>query len=75
MSLPSFEEWIAQQQESSAFTRLRRSAALGLMPPIAPAAIHSRSTAHPFEVEVLKVTKGKPEKKKAAKKKPAKKKK
>ncbi len=74
MSLPSFEEWRAQQQESSAFTRLRRSAALGLMPKIAPASVHSRSTAHPFEVQVLKLTKGKPEKKKA-KKKSAKKKK
>ena len=67
MALPSFEEWYAQQQESSAFTRLRRASALGLMPKIAPASVHSRSTAHPFELKVLSRTKGTPKKKKAKK--------
>ena len=48
----SFRDWI-NARESSAFTRLRHNAALGLMPPIAPASVNSRSTASPFEVEKL----------------------
>jgi len=63
MSFISFKDWM-KQQESSAFTRLRRDAALGLKPPISPAAVHSRSTAHPFEVEQLTKKKKKKKKKK-----------
>jgi hypothetical protein len=64
MGFISFRDWI-QARESSAFTRLRRDAALGLKPPIPGASVHSRSTAHPFEVEKL----GKKRKKKRKKKK------
>ncbi|MHA1948710.1 MAG: hypothetical protein ACW99G_03090 [Candidatus Thorarchaeota archaeon] len=53
MALSKFVDWLNQQDESSAFTRLRRDAALGLKPPIAAASIHSHSTAHPFEVDKL----------------------
>lgn len=53
MALTSFIDWMHQQDESSAFTRLRRDAALGLKPEIPGAAVHSRSTAHPFEVDKL----------------------
>tara|TARA_Y100000034_G_scaffold43496_3_gene53103 strand:- start:26584 stop:26766 length:183 start_codon:yes stop_codon:yes gene_type:complete len=53
MALTDFLTWLHKQDESSAFTRLRRDAALGLKPPIAAASVHSRSTAHPFEVEEL----------------------
>lgn len=59
----SFKDWFLQK-ESSPFTRLRRAAALGLMP--APASLHSKSTASPFEVSKLS-KKGK--KKKSKKKK------
>lgn len=52
MGVISFKDWIAAR-ESSAFTRSRRAAALGLGPDIPDAAIHSRSTAAPFEVEKL----------------------
>jgi hypothetical protein len=40
----NFTDWVAAQ-ESSAFTRLRRDAALGLKPPIPDASMHSHSTA------------------------------
>lgn len=52
MSLIGFKDWILAQ-ESSPFTRRRRAAALGLAPPIPAASVHSRSTAHPFEVEMI----------------------
>lgn len=52
MALVNFKNWLGQQ-ESSAFTRLRRDAALGLKPPIPAASVHSRSTGHPFEVVKL----------------------
>lgn len=45
-----FSKWVL---ESSAFTRLRRNAALGLAPPIPAAGINSRSTATPFEQSKL----------------------
>lgn len=45
----SFTDWVAAQ-ESSAFTRLRQDAALGLKPPIPDASLHSRSTAAPWQV-------------------------
>ena len=48
----SFKDWLVHR-ESSASTRLRRDAALGLKPPIPSASLHSRSTASPFEVEKL----------------------
>lgn len=60
-----FSDWVLAR-ESSAFTRLRQAAALGLMPPIPDASINSRSTATPFEQKALK---GKGKKKKRRKKK------
>ena len=68
MDAISFKDWILAQ-ESSAFTRRRRAAALGLAPPIPAAAVHSRSTAHPFEVEMLVKTNKKPKSKKKRNKK------
>lgn len=53
MSFIKFSDWIVAR-ESSAFTRLRHAAALGLMPPIPDASINSRSTATPFEQKALK---------------------
>jgi hypothetical protein len=47
----SFRDWVAVQQESSPFTRLRRDAALGLKPPIPDASMHSHSTAAPWQVK------------------------
>ena len=67
MDIISFKDWILAQ-ESSAFTRRRRAAALGLAPPIPAAAVHSRSTAHPFEVEMLLKKNRKPKKKRNKKK-------
>jgi hypothetical protein len=48
-----FADWVLAR-ESSAFTRLRHAAALGLMPPIPDASINSRSTAAPWEQKALK---------------------
>lgn len=53
MSFIKFSDWVLAR-ESSAFTRLRHAAALGLMPPIPDASINSRSTASPFEQKSLK---------------------
>lgn len=53
MPFAKFSDWIVAR-ESSAFTRLRHAAALGLMPPIPDASINSRSTATPFERDSLK---------------------
>ena len=64
MSLIKFSDWVLAR-ESSAFTRLRHAAALGLMPPIPDASINSRSTATPFEQKALK---GKGSKKRRRKK-------
>ena len=64
MSFIKFSDWVLAR-ESSAFTRLRHAAALGLMPPIPDASINSRSTASPFEQKSLK---GKGTKKKKRKK-------
>lgn len=58
-----FRDWLIQR-ESSAFTRLRQASALGLMPPIPAASLHSRSTATPFQVEKLTPKKKKKKKKK-----------
>lgn len=65
MSFIKFSDWVLAR-ESSAFTRLRHAAALGLMPPIPDASINSRSTASPFEQKALK---GKGAKKKKRRKK------
>ena len=65
-SMISFNDWVAAQVESSAFTRLRQDAANGLKPPIPDASIHSRSTASPWQVPKLK---GKDKKKHKKKKK------
>ena len=62
MDIISFKDWILAQ-ESSAFTRRRRAAALGLAPPIPAASVHSRSTGHPFEVEMIVKANKKPKKK------------
>lgn len=63
----SFNDWVAAQ-ESSAFTRLRHDAALGLKPPIPDASINSHSSAPPWQVPKLK-GKGKKKKHKHKKKK------
>lgn len=60
----SFKDWFAAR-ESSAFTRSRMMAALGLGPDIPLAAINSRSTAPPWMTE--KLTKKKKKKKKSKK--------
>lgn len=61
----SFKDWIIAR-ESSPATRLRWDAALGLKPPIPDAAIHSHSTALPWQVDKLK-GKGKKKKKRSKK--------
>jgi hypothetical protein len=67
MDIIGFKDWILAQ-ESSPFTRRRRAAALGLAPPIPAASVHSHSTAHPFEVEMLAKPKKKRNKKRNKKK-------
>ena len=52
MSLLGFRDWL-NAQESSPFTRLRWNAALGLMPPIPLAGIHSHGTALTWQVDRL----------------------
>jgi hypothetical protein len=61
----SFKDWIIAK-ESSAATRLRWDAALGLKPPIPPASVHSHSTGLHWQVEKLK---GKAKKKRKKRKK------
>lgn len=63
MSLPDFVTWLQKQDESSAFTRLRKDASFGLKPEIPGASVHSRSTASPFETEKLGDKKKKKKKK------------
>jgi hypothetical protein len=63
--MKSFKDWVVAK-ESSASTRLKWDAALGLKPPIPDASIHSHSTALPWQVEKLK---GKGKKKKRKKRK------
>lgn len=58
-----FNDWL-QAKEATAFTRWRHEAALGLKPPISPAAVNSHSTASPFEVKKLAGKKKKKKKKK-----------
>lgn len=70
MSLIKFSDWVLAR-ESSAFTRLRHAAALGLMPPIPDASINSRSTASPFEQKSLKGKGAKKKKRKKRKKRDA----
>lgn len=62
--MQTFKDWLANQDESSAFTRRRHAAALGLAPPIPAASVHSRSTASPFETEKLTKKSKKKKKKK-----------
>jgi hypothetical protein len=62
----SFKNWLAKR-ESSAFTRTRRRYALGIGPAIPDAALHSRSTAHPGEIELIKAHKKKKKKKRKKK--------
>lgn len=62
--LKTFKEFMAQR-ESSAFTRTRKQALLGLGPDIPDASLHSRSTAPPGLVDYAeKRKKGKKKKKK-----------
>ena len=63
MKFMSFNDWILSK-ESSAFTRARNAAALGLGPPIPDASMHSRYTASPWMVEKPKKRKKKRKKKK-----------
>lgn len=49
----SFKDWIITR-ESSAFTRTRQAAALGIGPPIPDASMHSRSTASPWMIKKKK---------------------
>lgn len=65
--MKSFKDWVLAR-ESSAFTRLRQNAALGLAPPIPAAAINSRSTAAPWQVENLSKKKKKKKRKHKKKK-------
>lgn len=52
MGFPDYIEWL-RQHEASAFTRARHAAALGLGPPMAPAAMFSRSTPEPWIVDKI----------------------
>lgn len=61
--ITSFKDWVLAK-ESSAFTRLRQNAALGLAPPIPQASLHSRSTATPFQVDSLSKKRSKKKRKK-----------
>jgi len=67
MALKSFKEFLAQR-ESSAFTRTRKQAMLGLGPDIPDASTHSRSTCDPtlldYKEKRKKKKKGKKKKKK-----------
>jgi hypothetical protein len=64
MSLITFTDWIIAR-ESSASTRARHDAALGLKPLAVIGSLHGRSTASPFETKSLeKKAKKKPKKKK-----------
>ncbi len=63
MKFKSFKDWVVAK-ESSAATRLRWDAALGLKPPIPDASIHSHSTAVPWQVDKLSKKKKKKKKKK-----------
>ena len=65
MALISYKEWKALQKESSAFTRTRQAAALGLGPKIPAASVNSRSTGSPFQV--CKIAGEQPKKKKKKK--------
>lgn len=62
----TFRDWLIAR-ESSASTRARHAAALGLMPLAVVGSVHGRSTASPFELESL--TKKKKKRKKRKKKK------
>lgn len=63
--MKSFNEWM-RLREASAFTRSRRSAALGTGPSIPDAAINSRSTAAPWEKDrIVKRNKKRKKKKKS----------
>jgi hypothetical protein len=63
MSLITFTDWIIAR-ESSASTRARHDAALGLKPLAVIGSLHGRSTASPFETKSIeKKAKKKPKKK------------
>ncbi len=60
MGLLGFKDWLNDKQESSAYTRSRRQAALGLGPEVF---MWSRSTPHPGEIELVNKRKKKKRKK------------
>ena len=64
----TFRDWLIAR-ESSASTRARHAAALGLMPLAVVGSVHGRSTASPFELESLTKKKKKKKKRKKRKKK------
>lgn len=53
MALIKFQDWLANQDESSAFTRARREIALGLRTPVGMGSLHGHSTASPFETKSI----------------------
>ncbi len=61
--IPKFSDWL-KVRESTAFTRKRRAAALGIGPSIPDAEIHRHSTARPWEAEAIKKRNKKERKKK-----------
>lgn len=54
MALLKYDEWLKQQNESSASTRRRRATALGLMPLAGMGSLHGHSTASDWEVKSIK---------------------
>jgi hypothetical protein len=66
MKFMSFNDWVLSK-ESSAFTRSRQAAALGLGPDIPDASMNSRSTASPWMLEGKKKKKKKKKKKRSEK--------
>lgn len=68
MALLSYKEWKLLAKESSAFTRSREAAALGLGPKIPAASVNSRSTGSPFQVYKIAGDDAKKKKAKAKKK-------
>ncbi|RDJ35267.1 MAG: hypothetical protein DWQ19_10660 [Crenarchaeota archaeon] len=68
MSLIKYNDWLAKQDESSAFTRARREIALGLRTPTGMGSLNRFSTAAPWEKESIeKKTKKKSKKKRKRK--------
>ena len=58
-----FLTWSAVQHESTAVTRLKQDAALGIKPKMPPASVNSHNTGTPFQIDVAKKDAAKAEKK------------